>query len=182
MKYRVLVADPPWPEAKNMSAPTRPGKSREGARGHYDLFKSFAEVESFPIPPMADESLLFLWCPPRYHDQGRKVVEAWGFKNTPSPIVWVKVGKSGAPGLGSGVLLRMAHEEVLIGRRGKPTHNHNTRSAILAPRREHSQKPEELQDAIEAWTSGPYAELFARRQRAGWDCFGDQNTLMQEVR
>lgn len=172
--YRVLVADPAWPEAARMSAPSPPGKAREGAAGHYGLFTSFAQVEQFPVPRMADDSFLFLWVPPRYLEQGKRVVEAWGFKNTPSPMVWVKTDSRGVPAFGQGVWLRMSHENILIGRRGKPEHSHNLRSALISPRLQHSQKPEKLQTMIEAWTAGPYAELFARRQRPGWDCYGNE--------
>lgn len=46
-------------------------------------------------------------------------------------------------------------------------------SVIVAPRRRHSEKPEELQDLIERVYPGlRYLELFARRTRPGWTCRG----------
>ena len=38
----------------------------------------------------------------------------------------------------------------------------------------HSQKPAYLQDLIDKHWDGEKAELFARRNRPGWDCWGDE--------
>ena len=45
---------------------------------------------------------------------------------------------------------------------------------IVAPRREHSRKPDEIYPRIEALCEGPYLELFARQQWRGWTCVGDE--------
>ena len=46
---------------------------------------------------------------------------------------------------------------------------------MLATRkREHSRKPDELYDIIEACSPGPYLELFARYPRDGWYAWGDE--------
>lgn len=42
------------------------------------------------------------------------------------------------------------------------------------PRREHSRKPEAFLDLVESVSPGPYLELFARRQRLGWDTWGNE--------
>jgi MT-A70 len=41
-------------------------------------------------------------------------------------------------------------------------------------KREHSRKPDELYDIIEACCPGPYLELFARGSRKGWRSWGNQ--------
>ena len=35
-------------------------------------------------------------------------------------------------------------------------------------------KPEEFFDIVEKVSPGPYLELFARRQRPGWETWGDE--------
>jgi len=46
---------------------------------------------------------------------------------------------------------------------------------LLATRkREHSRKPDEQYELIEACSPGPYLELFARGARQGWVTWGDQ--------
>lgn len=38
----------------------------------------------------------------------------------------------------------------------------------------HSAKPEAFLDLVEQVSPGPYLELFARRQRLGWDTWGNE--------
>jgi N6-adenosine-specific RNA methylase IME4 len=45
---------------------------------------------------------------------------------------------------------------------------------IVAPRREHSRKPDEVYGRVEQLCAGPYLELFARQQWPGWHSWGDQ--------
>jgi N6-adenosine-specific RNA methylase IME4 len=52
---------------------------------------------------------------------------------------------------------------------------------IDAPKMAHSQKPEAFLDLIERVSPGPYLELFARRNRLGWDTWGDQALQHVEV-
>jgi N6-adenosine-specific RNA methylase IME4 len=45
---------------------------------------------------------------------------------------------------------------------------------IRAQKREHSRKPDELYDIIEACSPGPFLELFARGIRKNWDQWGNE--------
>jgi len=46
---------------------------------------------------------------------------------------------------------------------------------VIAPRkREHSRKPDELYDIIEACSPGPFLELFARTPRKNWIQWGNE--------
>ena len=45
---------------------------------------------------------------------------------------------------------------------------------IYAPPLGHSRKPDGSYDMIEALSEDPRLELFARRQRFGWDAWGDE--------
>jgi N6-adenosine-specific RNA methylase IME4 len=45
---------------------------------------------------------------------------------------------------------------------------------IETRKREHSRKPDEQYDLIEACSPGPYLELFARGDRRGWSGWGAQ--------
>jgi N6-adenosine-specific RNA methylase IME4 len=63
----------------------------------------------------------------------------------------------------------------LLATRGKPKRLHaDVRQGIIAPRREHSRKPDEVHARIERLVAGPYLELFALQRRPGWKCWGDQ--------
>jgi hypothetical protein len=48
-------------------------------------------------------------------------------------------------------------------------------------RGDHSAKPEAFLDLVESVSPGPYLELFARRQRLGWDTWGDEALEHVEV-
>jgi N6-adenosine-specific RNA methylase IME4 len=49
------------------------------------------------------------------------------------------------------------------------------RKLIVSPRREHSRKPDEAYQRIEALCDGPYLEMFARTRRPGWDVWGNES-------
>jgi N6-adenosine-specific RNA methylase IME4 len=67
---------------------------------------------------------------------------------------------------------------VLVGKRGKPPAPEGTKldSIFTGPvDRDHSKKPETLQDWIDtAWPDMPKLELFARRKRPHWDVYGNE--------
>jgi N6-adenosine-specific RNA methylase IME4 len=74
-----------------------------------------------------------------------------------------------------GFYFRNVTEPVLFGVRGSlRTLDPGRRQVnLLATRkREHSRKPEELYDIVEACSPGPYLELFARYPREGWARWG----------
>jgi N6-adenosine-specific RNA methylase IME4 len=85
-------------------------------------------------------------------------------------------------GFGPGSYTGSAVEDVWLGVRGSATWSsdrarRDVRQVVLAPQPgAHSAKPEEVQDRLEAlWPGGtPRLELFARRRRAAWACWGGE--------
>lgn len=78
---------------------------------------------------------------------------------------------------GQGSYSRSNAEFVLLGKRGAgaPRVCASVRSEVLAKRRGHSEKPEEVAKRIEQLVGDvPRLELFARRHRPGWDVWGDE--------
>lgn len=170
---RLLLADPAWKFKDAL-----PGKGR-GASKHYKCL-TVPELMRFPLPPIADDALLALWRVGAMQLAAFKVAEAWGFGTEPTgEIVWIKT-KSGtrptkAARMGMGRTVRNAHEICLLFKRGrwKPDHA-DVLSTIFAPREEHSRKPDVSYLALERLSAGPRVELFARRGRPGWSCYGDE--------
>jgi N6-adenosine-specific RNA methylase IME4 len=75
--------------------------------------------------------------------------------------------------VGLGHTTRKNAEFCLLARRGSPRRNaRNVREVVVSPLQEHSRKPDEVAARIERYCYGPYAELFARSTRPGWDCWG----------
>jgi N6-adenosine-specific RNA methylase IME4 len=165
-EWDVIVADPPWR--------TEFGKTdSRSADRHYHTLDAH-DIAALELP-VARDALLFLWVPASMLPTGLFVMARWGFSFRTS-AVWCK------DRMGVGHWFRAQHEVILLGRRGKfaaPARGTQPRSVFHAKRRGHSEKPEELQDAIEAtYPAHRYLELFARRERAGWTCWGDQVQML----
>jgi hypothetical protein len=47
-------------------------------------------------------------------------------------------------------------------------------TGFTAPRKQHSEKPEELRQMIMKVSPGPYLELFARKETPGWSVWGNE--------
>lgn len=85
-------------------------------------------------------------------------------------------------------------EDVWLGIRGsglsKARLVKDVRNIVMAPppcypgtrRTRHSAKPEQVQDRIERLWPGPFLELFATRQREGWDCWGTETGVYLDHR
>lgn len=163
--YRVLLADPPWLFGDSLPGPKR------GAAKHYACM-SLDELARHPLPPMAADSVLFLWRVSAMPDEALFVMRAWGY--TPkSELVWLKRTATGLRHFGMGRIVRAEHETCLIGTRGRPAvRSHSVRSTFEAPTGPHSQKPTAQYGLVEQLYAGPYVELFARRRTPGWSAYG----------
>lgn len=134
------------------------------------------DICAVPVTELAnpDGAHLFLWVPASFNREGVgvRVARAWDFEPL-NEIIWAK------PNFGLGRFPRPQHEILLVCRRGTPppfaVRNEGSIQTWALPRlrnnggREHSAKPEGAYDLIERASAGPYAELFARRARFGWD-------------
>lgn len=77
---------------------------------------------------------------------------------------------------GVGYYAKSNCEICLMGIKGKmkPISN-KVSSAIIAPREQHSKKPDEVRDRIvELFGDLPRIELFARQKVQGWDSWGNE--------
>jgi N6-adenosine-specific RNA methylase IME4 len=107
--------------------------------------------------------------------EGLAVLAGWGFAYK-AMLVWHKVrADGGSDGRGVGFYFRNVTEPVLFGvRGGLRTLAPGRRQVNLfaSRKREHSRKPDELYEIVQACSPGPYLELFARYPRAGWSAWG----------
>ena len=171
VRFGAIMADP----GIAFRAYSSKGEGRSPQR-HYRC-SSVAELLKLRIADIASaDCFLFLWVPLRSVDLVGPLMCAWGFVFSGSAFVWAKQNKTGAGWfMGNGYGTRHNAEVCWLGRRGKPQRKSMAvRELIVAPRREHSRKPDEVYQRIEALTAGPYLELFARQQWPGWTCVGDE--------
>ena len=194
--YGAILADPPW-HFEAWSSPTTNGiechgppplgmKKNYGSRlaaSHYDTMRE-AEISALPIGELAaPDSVLFMWtCWPTI-EQAFRILDAWGFKFKTCGFCWIKANATQLElfqeeieaDMLLGYWTRSNSEICLLATRGQPKRlNADVRQAIIAPRREHSRKPDGIHERIERLVAGPYLELFARQRRPGWDCWGNE--------
>ncbi len=193
-KFGAILADPPW-QFENRTGKVAPEHRRLCRYPTMPL----REILDLPVADAAAEkSHLYLWVPNALLPDGLTVMEAWGFAYK-SNIVWQKIRKDGGPdGRGVGFYFRNATELLLFGIRGGLRTLAPARSrvnVISSRKQEHSRKPEEQYELIEACSPGPWLELFARGaggpnserlagvrpieersalMRPGWTFWGDQ--------
>jgi N6-adenosine-specific RNA methylase IME4 len=170
--YSCILADPPWEERGG-------GKITRGAQRHYPLLKTRdipGVMQRSPMWNPAEDGHLWLWSTNNYLEDGLWVMKTLGYRYITN-AVWVK------DRVGLGQYMRGQHELLLFGVRGKalvPKPENRPPTVIQAPRQQHSHKPDEFYQLVETISPGPYLEIFARRDRPGWDSWGNEETMENE--
>jgi N6-adenosine-specific RNA methylase IME4 len=181
MKYRTIVADPPWQYDDGFATESRtPGKWTGPTRRYVLPYPSMrvADICALPVVALSEpDARLFLWATNRYLPDALTVMAAWGFRYRQT-LTWDKADSlSGSVAPNS--------EFLLVGTRGDPRRLARLPSAVIrhAASKTHSQKPDIFIDWIEQVSPGPYMELFSRRHRLGWDVWGNEsaNTAQLEA-
>lgn len=182
-RYACVSADPPW----SFRGYTDRLSDRDVQR-HYKTMR-LDDIKALPVAQLAaKDAHLFLWVTGPHLPSAFDVITAWGFRYSGVAFTWVKlkrsldarqlrlVGTAEADlHVGLGFTTRKNAEFCLLARRGAARRNaKDVREVILSPVREHSRKPDEAAARIERYCDGPYVELFARTQKPGWDCWGNQ--------
>lgn len=174
LKFATILADPPW-QFQNRTGKVAPEHKRLTRYPTMNL----EEIKALPVNEItADTAHLYLWVPNALLAEGLAVLKAWGFTYKTN-LIWYKVRKDGGPDRrGVGFYFRNVTEIILFGVKGKNARTlqpgRTQENMIVQRKREHSRKPDEQYDLIEACSWGPYLELFARGQRENWFCWGNQ--------
>jgi N6-adenosine-specific RNA methylase IME4 len=162
-EWGTIVADPPW---RYIEAGLWQ-RQKSQANRQYDTL-TVQQIQSLPVPA-ADNAYLWLWITNRHlaHGVGKMVAESWGFRPI-TVLTWCK------PQIGLGYYLRNATEHVVFAVRGSPGQLNatNISSWFVANRTRHSSKPDEFYEIVERACDGPYLDVFARKNRPGWTCWG----------
>jgi N6-adenosine-specific RNA methylase IME4 len=174
-KFSTILADPPW-RFQNSTGKVAPEHKR---LSRYTTM-TLDDICGLPVEGVAAETAhLYLWVPNALLPQGLEVLQAWGFTYK-SNLIWHKIRKDGgSDGRGVGFYFRNVTEIILFGVRGKNARTldpgRTQVNMIQTQKREHSRKPDEQYNLIEACSPGPYLELFARGERKKWSVWGNQS-------
>lgn len=179
-KFDIIYADPPWHYNGKMQF-DKTSKSKEeidlsrkifisSASFQYPTLKT-SELIQIPIHKIAnDDCLLFMWTTNPHLAQAIRLGETWGFEYKTVAFVWDKMTHN------PGQYTLSNCELCLVFKRGRiprPRGARNIQQLIRSPRKEHSEKPIEVIQAIEKmFPSQERIELFARRKTEGWSAWG----------
>jgi N6-adenosine-specific RNA methylase IME4 len=204
--YRCIHADPPWQfslySEKGMSrSPDQVIEKKFGNRTNYAerhyATMPLEQIKALPVGAIAArDCVLFMWCTDPMLPQAIDVGRAWGFTYKTVAFYWAKLRREGSTRdllhdepahklfpMGTGYWTRANPEMCLLFTRGNPERKSGAtavRKLIVAPRREHSRKPDEARASIERLVHGPYLELFARKAADGWDAWGNQTERFEK--
>lgn len=155
--FRTIVIDPPWP--------------CDCSRAPYPAM-TIHQIKSLPVPELAHEDcVLWLWITNSLVREAFECLDAWGFRQT-TMLTWAK------DRVGVGSWLRGETEHCLLTTRGRPVVTLTDQGTLLmAPRREHSRKPDEFYEVVESLCPGNKLEMFARQPREGWQSWGAETNL-----
>lgn len=201
LRYAVILVDPPWrfqlrsPKGMGRSPDGRPDNRSGHPERHYPTM-SMDELRALPVNQLAaPDSILLMWAVDSMLPQAIALGAHYGFKYQTVGFYWAKerrvTSRRGREDnlaahrqfpMGMGYWTRGNPEVCLLFTTGRPARRSaGVRKLIVAPRREHSRKPDELHKLIEQLCDGPRAELFAREPRDGWDVWGNETAKFERI-
>lgn len=184
--YDIVYADPPWDYYGD------PNKSQAAGK-HYDLM-TLEELAAMPVKSiMKKRSILLLWATCPKLDVAIDLIRLWGLTYRGVFHNWVKTTKGGKIITGQGArpsFTKPTSELLLVAStvpKGRPLAVLDEAMAQVValprPNNVHSRKPEECRNNIDQ-LYGPSTkkiELFARTAHPGWDAWGNQVPLGDDV-
>ena len=187
-KYNIIYVDPPWTYGDT--------GCRGAAEKQYDTMSmaELVELKSTVRALAARDAVLLMWVTWPMLREGLDLIREWGFTYKTLFVEWIKHTKNRLLFFGSGHYCRSNSEVVLFGTRGRITAYPRVRTEsqvlcaepaaatlpmepqlLVAPRREHSRKPEEAKRRIvRVFGDLPRVEMFAREPTPGWDVWGNE--------
>ena len=178
-KFKVIYADPPW----SFQAWSHRGEGK-GATQYYKCM-TLQDICELPVKDISmDDSVLFMWVVQSMLPEALKVMEAWGFTFRTVAFCWIKMPKLWTPmdervepRMGLGYHTRSGMEQCWLGIRGNgyDKHSRGVPQVFHSQLREHSRKPDEFVERIEALCGDvPRIELFGRMEKPGWTVWGNE--------
>lgn len=173
-KYQLIVADPPWKQSKGGKKAVREnssGKPLDYPVCSLDEIKEHLKVASALT---AENSILFLWTIDKYLFEAEQIASELGYK-LHARMIWNKV-----TGIPAAFTVRYGHEYLLYMYKGKlipvdTKERGKIHTVFTEQATKHSKKPEEAFNIINRlYPTLDKIELYARKERQGFDCWGNE--------
>jgi len=179
-EYSLLLADPPWPQAKGGKKKARPNSSGKPLDYPTMTLDGIKEHLLIATEHTTDNAILFLWATDKFLVEAQRIAEECGWK-LHTRIIWDK-GRGQAPSFD----IRFTHEYLLYMYKGKFTSAAKAAqgkyaSVIKEQNTVHSRKPLISYQMIEhLYPNATRLEMYARRIRFGWDSFGNELQINED--
>lgn len=175
-KYSIIYTDPPWEQKKGGKKEARPNSSGTGFGYQTMKLGDIKELHGKVLPRITEtRHNVFMWTIDKYLHDTEWMMEELGYR-LHARIVWDK-----CTGIPAAFTVRFAHEYLLwFYKKGnilmpcgemRGVYTTVLREQVVR----HSKKPECAYEMIEnMFPSAKKLELFARNERGGWDCWGNE--------
>lgn len=180
-KYGIIYTDPAWPQHKGNLRSCRPNQDRNLDYNTLSL-DEITEIHRQAFTFCADKCNVFMWTIDKYLIDTEKFMSELGF-SVHARFIWDK-----GNGIAPAFTVRFSHEYLLwFYKKGHMLlPSKQTRGKYTTVIREnstvHSHKPLIVYHMLDdMFPDVPKLELFARNEKAGWDCWGNQIGLFAKV-
>lgn len=173
-RYDLILADPPWKQSKGGKKSVREKSSGRPLDYQVCTLEEIEEHLRSAAKLTGENAILFLWTIDKYLFSAQEIAERLGFK-LHARLIWNKV-----TGIPAAFTVRYGHEYLLYMYKGKlrpvALEERGKIHTVFTERvKRHSQKPEVSFEIIERlYPQEKKIELYARRERDGWDCWGNE--------
>ena len=173
-KYQIILADPPWKQSRGGKKSVR---SQSSGKPLVYPTLGLNEIEThlrLARDLSANNHIMFLWTIEKYLRQAEDILGKLSYK-LHARMIWNKV-----TGIPAAFTIRFGHEYLLYAYYGKllpveKTQRGKWHSVLTEQVQKHSMKPEIAYQFIESvYPTTRKIELYARKQRDGWDALGDE--------
>lgn len=173
-RYELIVADPPWKQAKGGKKSVRENSSGRPLDYPVCSLEEIKEHLKVADALTSDNAVLFLWTIDKYLFEAEEMAKELGYK-LHARMIWNKV-----TGIPAAFTVRYGHEYLLYMYKGKlvpvATEERGKIHTVFTEQvKRHSQKPEISFEIINRlYPELKKLEMYARLEREGYDCWGNE--------
>ena len=170
-KYSFIYMDPPWSYNEKVHLK---GNVHSSAEHHYPTM-GIKDLKKMNIGAIAErDCLILMWVTGPQMDVAIDLINHWNFQFKDVVFCWDKILiNPGSYTLTSFEFVLAAKNQ--FGKIPTPRGRYNIKQGFIEPRGKHSAKPQQIACYIEEmFPHSTKIELFARRKRNGWTCWGNE--------
>lgn len=180
LKYGIIYTDPPWAQTKGNIRACRPNQKKELDYPTLNI-QEIKDIHKDAFKLFDDKSNVFMWTINKFLPKTEQFMKELGF-TLHARMIWDK-----GNGIAPAFTVRFSHEYLLwFYKKGHmlmpvPEARGKCATVIREDSTFHSHKPEIVYKMLDdMFPNTRKLELFARNQKKGWDCWGNQTNMFKE--